>query len=60
MSGDPAYDPKTYWTSLHEAGTLRSVGQSGLPVEFNEWLYRALGYNLAFFLRRYGLLSPPP
>lgn len=54
------YDPKTYWARLHEEGSLRSVGQSGLPVELNIWLYRALERNLRSFLRRHGLLDAPP
>jgi SAM-dependent methyltransferase len=61
MSASPEpYDPKAYWARLHEEGSLRSVGQSGLPVELNAWLYRALERNLRSFLRRYGLTRPPP
>jgi len=36
------------------------VGQSGLPVELNVWLYRILERNLRRFLRRHRLVSPPP
>jgi SAM-dependent methyltransferase len=55
-----AYDPSAYWTRLHREGSLRSVGQSSLPVELNVWLYRVLERNLRAFLRRRGLLQPPP
>ena len=62
MSEGPSepYDPRAYWARLHEVGSLRAVGQSGLPVELNVWLYRTLERNLRSFLRRKGLLSPPP
>ena len=56
----PAYDPRAYWTQLHREGSLRSVGQSGLPIDLNVWLYRVLERNLRAFLRRQRLLSPPP
>ena len=56
----PAYDPRAYWTQLHREGSLRSVGQSGLPIDLNVWLYRVLERNLRSFLRRHKLLSPPP
>ena len=55
-----AYDPRAYWTRLHREGSLRSVGQSGLPVELNAWLYRILERNLGAFLRRHRLVAPPP
>lgn len=55
-----AYDPRAYWTQLHREGTLRSVGQSGLPVELNVWLYRVLERNLRAFLRQHRLVAPPP
>jgi len=54
------YDPKAYWARLHEEGSLRSVGQSGLPIELNAWLYRALERNLRSFARRHGLTRPAP
>lgn len=54
------YDPKTYWTRLHETPDLRAVGQSGVPVELNQWLYRILEHNLRSFLRRQGLVAHPP
>ena len=62
MSDGPSepYDPRAYWARLHEDGSLRAVGQSGLPVELNVWLYRTLERNLRSFLHRQGLLSPPP
>jgi SAM-dependent methyltransferase len=60
MPSQRHYEPQEYWTRLHREGTLRSVGQSGLPVELNVWLYRALERNLRAFLRRYGLLDPVP
>jgi len=55
-----AYDPRTYWSRLHREGSLRSVGQSGLRIELNVWLYRTLERNLRAFLRRHGLLAPVP
>ena len=60
MPSQRHYEPQEYWTRLHREGTLRSVGQSGLPVELNVWLYRALERNLRAFLRRHGLLDPVP
>ncbi len=60
MTPAEPYDPGSYWARLHEDGSLRAVGQSGLPVELNVWLYRTLQRNLLSFLRRQGLLSPPP
>lgn len=60
MPSQRTYEPQEYWTRLHREGTLRSVGQSGLPVELNVWLYRALERNLKAFLRRHGLLDPVP
>jgi len=59
-SSRPDYDPRTYWSKLHREGSLRSVGQSGLPVELNLWLYRALERNMSAFLRRNGLMAPAP
>jgi SAM-dependent methyltransferase len=58
--GPPAYDPRAYWAQLHREGSLRSVGQSGLPIDLNVWLYRVLERNLRAFLRRHRLLEPPP
>jgi SAM-dependent methyltransferase len=55
-----AYDPKAYWARLHEEGSLRSVGQSGLPVAFNEHLYAIGRRNLMRFIRRHRLSDPPP
>jgi SAM-dependent methyltransferase len=60
MSSQRPYEPQEYWTRLHREGSLRSVGQSGLPVELNVWLYRALERNLRTFLRRHGLDDPGP
>ena len=55
-----AYDPQTYWTRLHRESSLRAVGQSGLPVPFNEHLYAIGRRNLLRFIRRYHLFDPPP
>lgn len=60
MASRPPYEPQEYWTRLHREGSLRSVGQSGLPEELNVWLYRSLERNLRSFLRRHGLLDPGP
>jgi SAM-dependent methyltransferase len=58
---DPSrYDPGAYWARLHSEGSLRSVGQSGLPLELNVWLYRVLERNLLAFLRRNKLVDPVP
>lgn len=54
------YDPDAYWRGLHERADLSAVGQAALPVELNEWLYRALAGNVARFARRHGLHRPPP
>jgi SAM-dependent methyltransferase len=59
VSREP-YDPKAYWARLHEDGSLRSVGQSSLPVALNEWLYRIGRRNVVRFVRRHGLFDPPP
>lgn len=60
MTPPAAYDPRSYWSRLHAEGSLRSVGQSALPVELNVWLYRILERNLRSFLRYHGLATPPP
>ena len=60
MSSHQPYEPQEYWTRLHREASLRSVGQSGLPEEFNVWLYRALERNLGAFLQDHGLLDPAP
>ncbi|MHB8672572.1 MAG: class I SAM-dependent methyltransferase [Candidatus Limnocylindrales bacterium] len=60
MTPPEAYDPRAYWSRLHAEGSLRSVGQSALPVELNVWLYRVLERNLRTFLRRHGLADPAP
>lgn len=60
MTSSEPYDPRSYWTRLHREGSLRSVGQSGLPIEMNAWLYRVLERNLRSFLRRHRLLDPAP
>jgi len=54
------YDPTAYWSRLHREGSLRSVGQSGLPIKLNVWLYRVLERNLHAFLRRHDLLRTAP
>ncbi len=51
----PAYDPQEYWTTLHREASLRSVGQSGLPVGLNAWLYRIGRRNVRAFMRAHGL-----
>jgi SAM-dependent methyltransferase len=55
-----SYSPSDYWAELHRRDDLSAVGQSGLPAEINRWLYRILARNLRAFLRRHGLLTPPP
>jgi 2-polyprenyl-3-methyl-5-hydroxy-6-metoxy-1,4-benzoquinol methylase len=54
------YDPAAYWAELHKRDDLSAVGQSGLPVELNRWLYRALRRNVRSFLARHGLTRPFP
>lgn len=54
------YSPADYWAKLHERDDLSAVGQSGLPAEINRWLYRILARNLRSFVRRHGLVTPPP
>jgi SAM-dependent methyltransferase len=49
------YDPSAEWSRLHSRGDLSSVGQSGLPAEFNSWLYRALERRVRWFLKRHGI-----
>lgn len=49
------YDPSAEWSRLHARGDLSSVGQSGLPAEFNRWLYRALERRVRWFLKRHGV-----
>jgi SAM-dependent methyltransferase len=51
----PVYDPQEYWTTLHREASLRAVGQSGLPVGLNVWLYRIARRNVRAFLRAHGL-----
>ena len=54
------YSASDYWTELHQRDDLSAVGQSALPTELNAWLYRILARNLTRFLRREGLVDPPP
>jgi SAM-dependent methyltransferase len=54
------YDAKAYWARLHTESSLRSVGQSGLPVELNRHLYAIARRNVLRFVRRHGLTDPPP
>lgn len=49
-----------YWATLHQRDDLSTVGQSGLSVETNAWLYRILARNLRAFLKRHGLVARPP
>jgi SAM-dependent methyltransferase len=49
------YDPSAEWSRLHARGDLSSVGQSGLPSEFNRWLYRALERRVRWLLKRHGV-----
>jgi SAM-dependent methyltransferase len=59
MPPDP-YDARTYWDRLHQEGSLRSVGQSGLPVELNRHLYAIARRNVLRFIRRHGLVASRP
>ena len=52
-----AYDPRDHWSQLHARGDLSSVGQSGLPVDLNTWLYRALERRVRWFVRRHHALD---
>jgi SAM-dependent methyltransferase len=52
-----AYDPRDHWSRLHARGDLSAVGQSGLPVDLNAWLYRALERRVRSFVRRGHLLD---
>ncbi|HLO34933.1 MAG TPA: class I SAM-dependent methyltransferase [Candidatus Deferrimicrobium sp.] len=54
------FDAKAYWARLHEESSLRSVGQSGLPVELNRHLYAIARRNVLGFLRRNHAIDPPP
>jgi hypothetical protein len=55
-----SYQASEYWGDLHRRDDTSAVGQSGLPAEFNAWLYRILARNLARLLRRHGVLDPVP
>jgi SAM-dependent methyltransferase len=59
MSQEP-FDAKAYWERLHEESSLRSVGQSGLPVQLNRHLYSIARRNVLGFVRRQGVVDPPP
>lgn len=54
------FDPGAHWRDLHRDPSLRAVGQSGLPLELNRWLYRTGRRNVIVFARRAGLFDPPP
>ena len=54
------FDSGAHWRNLHRDPSLRAVGQSGLPLELNRWLYRAGRRNVIAFVRRAGLFVPPP
>jgi SAM-dependent methyltransferase len=59
MPPDP-FDAKAYWERLHEESSLRSVGQSGLPVQLNRHLYAIARRNVLGFVRSQGIVDPPP
>jgi SAM-dependent methyltransferase len=54
------FDARAYWARLHEESSLRSVGQSGLPVQLNRHLYAIARRNVLAFVRRHGIVDPPP
>jgi SAM-dependent methyltransferase len=54
------YSANDYWSELHRRADVSAVGQSGLPIEINRWLYRILARNLRAYVRRHGLVSPAP
>ena len=54
------YTPIDYWSHLHERDDLSAVGQSGMPLTINRWLYRVLERNVLAFLARNGLRRPLP
>jgi SAM-dependent methyltransferase len=54
------YSAPDYWSDLHRRDNVSAVGQSALAPEINRWLYRILARNLRAFVRRRGLVSPPP
>ncbi|MCW2854249.1 MAG: methyltransferase domain protein [Nocardioides sp.] len=49
------YINRDYWGAWHGRGDLRAVGQTGLPVAANAWIYRCIERNLRGFARRHGL-----
>ncbi len=52
-----ALDPRAYWTSLHDRKDLSAVGQSGLSVALNAWLYRALEGRVSRYLHERRVLD---
>ena len=53
-----SYDPQRYWDAQHVDGSLRAVGQTGLPDDLNAWLYRIGRRNVVRFLARSGISRP--
>jgi SAM-dependent methyltransferase len=49
------YDPDEYWSGLHARGGLVAVGQSGMPINFNRWLYSGTARRMDEFVRRHDL-----
>jgi SAM-dependent methyltransferase len=49
------YDPDEYWERLHARDGLDAVGQSGMPANFNRWLYSGTAARLDQFVRRHDL-----
>jgi SAM-dependent methyltransferase len=49
------YDPSEYWERLHARDGLDAVGQSGMPANFNRWLYLVTARRLDEFVRGHDL-----
>jgi SAM-dependent methyltransferase len=49
------YNPSEYWERLHARDGLDAVGQSGIPANFNRWLYSVMARRLDQFVRRHDL-----
>lgn len=59
MSTTNQFDPTEYWEGrLGKTWSLESVGDKGLPLSFNEWMYRVRRHRFLQQISAIGLNIP--